>query len=274
MTSFFRRDPSFGWDPWIGPETPPIDRPELFLPESQTQYAGADTIRSDIGLLPSGLSMYGSYVDNYCGYDELVARFGNTGAFLLSITIFGNRARCGDVEPGAMRAADLPHWLDNVAIHDGGLDPWVYTSASSMASVNHYVGSRRVVRWSAHYGFGPHVCGPGTCGWPQADWTQWTNAGPLGQNYDRSLGLFVPQHVDPPLPPLPPGVDPMSVAITTKPDGNLVALAQAEAKPGEVGEVFALWTTAPGGDPDSGPVWHGVPGQTHHKWVSLGVPGT
>lgn len=122
-----------------------------------------------------------------------------------------------------------------------------------------------------------HICGPATCGGLpiNADATQWwwsSLQNPGGPDLDKDVfrdDFFPP----PPVPPLPPGVDAMSVTITAKPDGNLVALAQAEAKPGEVGEVFALWTTAPGGG-DGGPVWHGKPGVTPHLWVSLGTPGT
>ena len=117
---------------------------------------------------------------------------------------------------------------------------------------------------------------------PRAQLYQFSNAHVVaGQSCDYNHALaadfgqwsYEPP-VPPPLPPYPPGVDPMSVAITATPDGNLVALAQADASPGEMGEVFVLWTTRPGGDPDTGPVWHGKPGVTPHLWVSLGTPGT
>ena len=127
-------------------------------------FAGADTVGGDIGLLPPGLQMYGSYIDNFGGYAELVARFGKTKAFLLSITIFGGHSRCADVEPGAMIPSDLPRWLDNTAVRDGGLPPWVYTSASNMQACNDFIGDRIVVRWSAHFGHGPHILRPGQRG--------------------------------------------------------------------------------------------------------------
>jgi len=47
---------------------------------------------------------------------------------------------------------------------------------------------RPFIRWSAHYGLGPHVCAPAVCGYPQADWTQWAPEGAQGQNVDRSVG--------------------------------------------------------------------------------------
>lgn len=194
------QDPSFGWDPWLNTETNPenVAKEHLAALATGKLYQGADTIGGDIGLLPNGLDMYASYVDNLRGYSELVAARESSGAFLLSITIFGGAAHCGDVEPQAMRPADLPSWLDHVALLDPRLDPavsWVYTSASQMGTANQYIGSRRVIRWSAHYGFGAHVCGPTTCGWPQADWTQWDDKGAQGQNIDRSIGRILPKPV-------------------------------------------------------------------------------
>lgn len=41
--------------------------------------------------------------------------------------------------------------------------------------------------WSAHYGFGEHICGPSSCGLVpiEMDGTQWTNTA-LGRNLDQS----------------------------------------------------------------------------------------
>jgi hypothetical protein len=204
VTDPFFHDPAFGRDPWIGPGQPLSTEiaPDVALAELAATtriFTGADTIAGDINLLPVGLDAYMSYVDNFGGFDELVARFGKSGAFLVSITIFGNRARCADVEPGAMHASDLPHWLDSVAVKDEFL-PWVYTSASNMAACNAQIGSRKVIRWSAHYGSGPHVCGPSSCGFAQADWTQWDDHGRHGENIDRSIGVVLPSQPKPPAP--------------------------------------------------------------------------
>jgi hypothetical protein len=51
--------------------------------------------------------------------------------------------------------------------------------------------SRAAVRlWSAHYGQGKHICGPGTCGLTRhaCDGTQWTDSA-LGRNLDESILL-------------------------------------------------------------------------------------
>jgi hypothetical protein len=202
VIDFFFRATAFGMDPWIGPGQPPgtgaaLDAALTEPAATPRIFTGADAIAGDISLLPAGLDAYMSYVDNFGGWSELVARFGKSGAFLVSITIFGNRARCADVEPGAMHASDLPHWLDDVTVKDEFL-PWVYTSAGNMAACNAQIGARKVVRWSAHYRFGAHVCGPSTCGFPQADWTQWDDRGAHGENIDRSIGLVLPSQPKPP----------------------------------------------------------------------------
>lgn len=191
------QDPSFGWDPWLNMATDPklVAKQHLDLLRAGILFHGADTIGGDINLLPGGLDMYASYIDNFKGWNELVAAKESSGAFLLSITIFGGRAHCADCEPGAMSASSLPGWYDNVALFDDGFNlsqPWVYTSASNMATVNHWMGGRSFIRFSAHYGFGSHVCGPGTCGFPQADWTQWDDKGAQGQNIDRDIGRVLP----------------------------------------------------------------------------------
>ena len=195
MSTVMHQDPLFGWDPWPNAQTNPTQIEKAHLTAATGIFNGADTIGSDIGLLPNGLNMYASYIDGYGGWSRLVAARESSGAFLLSITIHGGAAHCGDVEPGAMSASELPYWLDHVALPAPDLDPsipWVYTSASMMSTVNRYIGGRNVIRWSAHYGFGAHICGPHTCGYPQADWTQWDNAGAQGQNIDRSIGRILP----------------------------------------------------------------------------------
>lgn len=205
LHSLIHQDPKFGWDPWLNTETNPdtVAKEHLDMIANATIFQGADTIKGDIGLLPNGLDMYGSYIDNFGGYPQLVAARESSGAFLLSITIFGGAAHCGDIQPGAMVPPDIPRWLDQVALIDAGLDPaipWIYTSASMMGTCNHWIGTRRVIRWSAHYGHGPHICGPSTCGFPQADWTQWDDKGAQGQNIDRSIGTVLPHLVQPPPP--------------------------------------------------------------------------
>jgi hypothetical protein len=182
------KDPAFGYDAWLNP-TPGAST-------AAAEFEGEDTIGQDVGLLTPGQALYASYVPPsiYAGWDQLVAwaKTHAPDAFLLSITIASSRARCGDFEPGAMATADFAHWYDTQAIHDDISVPWGYTNAANMQALINAAAGRKFVRFSAHYGFGPHICGPGTCGWPQADWTQWADSGPAGQNFDRSIGRILP----------------------------------------------------------------------------------
>ncbi len=180
------RSPDWGHDPVLNPDYHPLD-PDVPAVVALRYVKMADAIQGSLNELPDGWDAYASYIDNYGGYQELVQLKEKTGAFLLSITLFGGAARCADVEPGGMNASDLPHWLDHAALTDGS-PPWVYTNAANMAVCNKFIGSRKVIRWSAHYA-GWHICGPSTCGYPQADITQCYDKGPNGENYDRSLGF-------------------------------------------------------------------------------------
>lgn len=199
-------DSKWGYDPWLGPGTP-VATMEEFLASvklsSTKVFTGEDTIGSDIGLLNAGLNLYGSYIDNFGGFPALVARMGHTNAFLLSFTIFGGHALCADLEPGAMRNNDLKKggWPETHAIKDASGNFWVYTNAGNLSAVKALLSRfTNVIYFSAHYGHGPHICGPHTCGFPQAHWTQWDDKGPTGQNVDRSVGTYLPQAPAPPQP--------------------------------------------------------------------------
>jgi hypothetical protein len=248
----FQRDPKFGWDPWLGPLPPPSPATSEELLAALQVYAGADTLSGDINLLPPGLSMYGSYVDGFGGYGELVARFGHTAAMLISITIAANRAHCGDFEPGAMQTGQFPGWYDHIANHEYGL-PWGYASAGTMQQLIDAAQGRPFIRWSAHYGFGPHVCGPRTCGYPQAHWTQWDFHGAQGQNIDRSVGTWL---YSPPKPK--PPEDTVSIAAAQNHDGRIEVFVEKND-----GSVVHTWQVATGG-------WAGSKPGKPAEWYPLG----
>lgn len=207
LHQLLHQDPAFGYDPWLGPAPAPGPVDAAAVPvDAAAVFYGEDTIGQDIGLLNPGQSLYATYVppSTYAGWVALVAwaKTHAPTAFLLSITTSGARARCGDFEPGAMATAGFAHWYDNEAIHDDLSVPWGYTSASNMQALIDAAAGRKFIRFSAHYGFGYHICGPGTCGYPQADWTQCFDIGPAGQNFDRSIGRILPQ----PAPTSPSGI--------------------------------------------------------------------
>jgi hypothetical protein len=233
---------------------------EQFLKQATGQiYTGADTIGADIGLLPKGRDVYGSYVDNYGGFPELLAWAQGSGAQCWSITIFGNRAMFGDFQRGAMVNGDFPHWYDAVADRSLGI-PGGYTSASNMAALISASGGRPFWRWSAHYGHGPHICGPSTCGYPQVHWTQWADVGPSGQNCDQSLGTVLPGAPTPPSPPSPKGTS--MIASGKNQDGRQEVFAALQS-----GEIKHIWQTATSG------AWNGSPGVTPYFWADLGNVG-
>jgi hypothetical protein len=198
LHNLLHQDPTFGWDPWLG-SVAPEDAQAALVQEILTSkvYYAEDTIGQDINLLTSGQAMYCSYVPPsiYAGWLGLVswASVHAPHAFLLSITIAAARARCGDFQPGAILNSQFKSWYDSNAIKDDVSPPWGYTNIANMAALIAEADGRNFIKFSAHYGFGWHICGPKTCGYPvQCHWTQCFDVGPNGQNFDRSVGTFLP----------------------------------------------------------------------------------
>jgi hypothetical protein len=155
-----------------------------------------DTVSND--QFPSGGQAYAGYVDGSVGdqpnYAYVVQTFPK--AYHLSIALFAsNNADSLDVEAGASVPGDVPGWYTRQK-QRGIQRPCVYASASTMTSsilpvLNQAkIGRSEVRLWSAHYGVGEHICGPGSCGaMPiEADGTQWTSDA-LGRDLDQSLLL-------------------------------------------------------------------------------------
>lgn len=145
---------------------------------------------------PAGAQAYAAYVDGSIGdqpnYAYIVRTFPR--AYHLSIALFASdNADALDVEPGAASPGDLPAWYTRQK-RRGIQRPCVYASASTMTGnilpvLSQAKISRSEVRlWSAHYGLGEHICGPGSCGAVpvEVDGTQWTSNA-LGRVLDQSL---------------------------------------------------------------------------------------
>jgi hypothetical protein len=145
---------------------------------------------------PSGAAAYAGYVDGGIGnqpnYAFVVSAFPK--AQHLSIALFAeNNADALDVEPGAAAPGDIPGWYDR-QVARGIQRPVIYASASTMNdSILPVLSQAGIARaqvrlWSAHYGLGEHICGPGSCGAlsVNADGTQWTSSA-LGLVLDQSL---------------------------------------------------------------------------------------
>ena len=151
---------------------------------------------TDVGALPHGADAYAGYVEGlFPTFAALKRRFAASGAHLLSIAVFASGdADCLDIEPRDATNAQAPGWVKR-QLARGAHRPCLYTSVSNMDTLVTALGgagiSRAAVRlWSAHYGQGKHICGPGTCGLTRhaCDGTQWTDSA-LGRNLDESILL-------------------------------------------------------------------------------------
>jgi hypothetical protein len=149
---------------------------------------------TDVGALPHGADAYAGYVEGlFPTFAALKRLFAASGAHLLSIAVFASGAAdCLDIEPGDATNAQAPGWVKR-QLARGAHRPCLYTSVSNMDTLVTALGgagiSRAAVRlWSAHYGQGKHICGPGTCGLTRhaCDGTQWTDSA-LGRNLDESI---------------------------------------------------------------------------------------
>jgi hypothetical protein len=147
---------------------------------------------------PAGAAAYAAYVDGGIGnqpnYAYIVSAFPK--AEHLSIALFsGNNADVLDVESGASEPAAVPGWYAR-QVARGIKRPVIYASASAMnASILPVLRQAAIARastrlWTAHYGAGEHICGPGSCGAlsVNADGTQWTSSAG-GLVLDQSLLL-------------------------------------------------------------------------------------
>lgn len=145
----------------------------------------------DISLDPPGAYAYAGYVDGkWANFSQLEKTFPK--AHLLSITVFGNKAQCADVENGDMTNADVYGWFLQMQA-DGVWRPCVYTSASNAYSMQATMKANGFARdeyrlWTAHYTGTAHFCSPNTCGYgmDQADATQFTDHA-LGKSLDESI---------------------------------------------------------------------------------------
>jgi hypothetical protein len=145
---------------------------------------------------PGGAAAYAAYVDGDIGnqpnYAYIVSTFPK--AQHLSIALFAtDNADVLDIEAGASVPSDIPGWYAT-QVKRGIQRPVLYASASTMNDdilpVLSQAGIARAATriWTAHYGVGEHICGPGSCGALSinADGTQWTSNS-MGLILDQSL---------------------------------------------------------------------------------------
>jgi peptidoglycan hydrolase-like protein with peptidoglycan-binding domain len=153
---------------------------------------------TNVNQLPAGYDAYLGYADGNWPTGAALARM-FPEANLVILTVAGGLGAHGvrvspgtDVEPMDLTAADGAAW-----VHGRADRPVIYASIEGkpgygMKDVRDALAKigvpRAAVRLlSAHYGFGPHICGPHSCDLSdiEMDGTQWTNT------WNNGNGAFI-----------------------------------------------------------------------------------
>jgi len=213
-----------------------------------------------VSQFPVGADAYGAYVDgSWVTWDAVKARFPHARILSIAVTAAGD-AEALDVESGDATPSQAPAWVKRQQAR-GIHKPVIYTSASNLNEVMHALGLAGIARsqvrlWSAHYGCGKHICGPGSCGYigpdghtvPACDGTQWTDQS-MGRNLDESVLLAdffaTPAPPKPPVEATMPGIWKQILSVTPELTGWTVV---------GIGEDGDLWTTTKTGASWSKPV--------------------
>lgn len=149
---------------------------------------------TNVNLLPARFSAYLGYRDGeFPTGKQLVIMFPD--AKLVLLTVNGSSAAHGvrvmpgtDVEPGDLTAEHGAVWVKAALADNPAARPVVYASVEGelgygmpevlleLAGLG--IDRARVRLLSAHYGLGPHICGPSSCKAISVpmDGTQWTNS--------------------------------------------------------------------------------------------------
>ena len=144
----------------------------------------------DVHLLPAHAYAYAGYLDGYYANFAQV-KLAYPQAHLVGIvTRACDDGDALDVEPGDAAISQAPGWVARQHAR-GVARPIVYVSAANAQLMIDTLTAAGIARpahrlWLAHYGVGQHICGPGRCGFPQADGTQFTSKA-LGRSLDESL---------------------------------------------------------------------------------------
>jgi hypothetical protein len=193
----------------------------------------------DLAQFPDNPEAVAGYVGGHWPtYPSLVTEFPH--AHHLSIAVNAHQtARCLDIEPGDASPAQAPEWFRTLADHSQGL-PVLYGSASVVQQIVDTMAAAGIHRgqyfiWSAHYTHAEHICGPGGCGYPTADATQWTDTA-LGRNLDQSLCSDAFFGAGPPAPTPPTEEEIVAIATGVNASGALHVFYEAKD-----GSVWYTW---------------------------------
>ena len=148
--------------------------------------------------LPGGYDAYLGYADGtWPTAAALHAKFPAADLLILTVTGQTLQADGCDVETGDLTPEGGARWAVSKRAAYPGFRPVMYASVGVMgAQLLPALAAKGVARpdvrlLSAHYGAGPHICGPRSCGelGTGADGTQWTDAYmvPGGARVDMSM---------------------------------------------------------------------------------------
>src|ERR1700733_13198304 len=87
---------------------------------------------TDAYAIPADAQLVAGYVDGYVSAPAMIDRFGKSK--VVTISVNNSDAMVADVEPGAMRASDLPGWVDR-QVARGIKTPVVYSDGSDLPHV-------------------------------------------------------------------------------------------------------------------------------------------
>lgn len=199
----------------------------------------------DVMTLPAGADLYAGYDDgNWPDAAAIAARFPNARVIRVTTNPADNEGDVLDVENGDATPADIPGWV--ARRRGSGAWPSIYCALGTWSACRTAVARARLAVppwWVAAY----PGCGPAL--YPTSVAHQYASYAGFG--YDVSVVADYWPGIDPPpIPPRPPE-DPMSLAMTTAPDGTVTIAATGAGtraghllafqwKPGEVAQVADL----------------------------------
>lgn len=154
--------------------------------KTTTTLTGQDSVTASS--LARGKAVYAGYYNGSFANLTTIANRVGPGPIIVSVSPNGaNGARAIDIESGDAVPSDAPRFWHNsnhggtgYGQKDEGI-PIFYTSAGDVQSVINYltwagISRSKYLIWSAHW-IGYHICGESVCGYPQADATQYSDAG-------------------------------------------------------------------------------------------------
>jgi hypothetical protein len=156
----------------------------ILAPDAYDAVLGASVLLGQDAIsvpsLASGLAVYGGYnTGTFDNWAELVARFGKSGAKLVSITPWVAPAACLDIEPGNASPSSAPAFQRQYFTGIASKPIYYCSAGDAQAVINALAGAgfgrSTYFLFLAHWLFREHICAPSVCGYPRADATQYAS---------------------------------------------------------------------------------------------------